>query len=236
MWGLSKEICCLKLPKRWTSFTYCLSKCILRFPTVREDNTVLNNINEIWKDVLGFEGRYMVSNLGNVKSIVTNHGKPQDKEIVKRIRSDTCNYYYVQLSRNGKSTHKAVHRLVAECFIDNPENKPIVNHIDGNKHNNAADNLEWCTYSENLEHAFSIGLRSVEDCRNRMIGKTFGKKTSQYRYVCFDKSRNRWKVSIKTYGKTVYQKRHKTELEAAIDANAALDRLGLSNYPKNIIV
>ena len=197
---------------------------------------MLNNINEIWKDVLGFEGRYMVSNLGNVKSIVTNHGKPQDKEIVKRIRSDTCNYYYVQFSCKGKATHRAVHRLVAECFVDNPENKPIVNHLDGNKHNNAADNLEWCTQSENLKHAVSIGLISVEDCRDRMIGKTFGKKASQYKYVYSDKSRDCWKVSIKTNGKTVYQKRHKTELEAAIDANEALDRLGLSNYPKNIIV
>lgn len=197
---------------------------------------MLNNINEIWKDALGFEGRYMVSNLGNVKSIVTNHGKPQDKEIVKRIRSDTCNYYYVQFSRKGKTKRKAVHRLVAECFVDNPENKPMVNHLDGNKHNNAADNLEWCTSSENLKHAVSIGLISVEACRDRMIGKTFGKKASQYRYVHSDKTRDCWKVSIKTNGKIVYQKRHKTELEAAIDANAALDRLGLSNYPKNIIV
>lgn len=197
---------------------------------------MLNNINEIWKDVLGFEGRYVVSNLGNVKSIITNHGKPQDKEIVKRIRSDTCNYLYVQLSHKGKGTHKAVHRLVAECFVDNPESKPIVNHIDGNKHNNAADNLEWCTQSENLKHAVSLGLISVEACRDRMIGKTFGKKASQYRYVYSDRTRDCWKVSIKTNGKTVYQKRHKTELEAAIDANEALDRLGLSNYPKNIIV
>ena len=196
---------------------------------------MLNNINEIWKDVVGFEGRYMVSDLGNVKSIVTNHGKPTDKQVIKRVRSKTCDYHYVQFWRKDKPTHKAVHRLVAEAFIPNPENKPIVNHLDGNKHNNAVDNLEWATHSENHKHAFATGLRSVEDCRNRMIGKVFG-KASNYRYVYFDKSRNRWKTSIKANGKVQYQKRHTTELEAAIDANEALDRLGLDNYPRNIIV
>ena len=197
---------------------------------------MLNNSNEIWKDVVGFEGRYMVSSLGNVKSIVTNHGKPTDKQVTKRVRSKTCDYLYVQHWRKDKPTHKAVHRLVAEAFIPNPENKPTVNHLDGNKHNNAVDNLEWATHSENHKHAFATGLRSVEDCRERMIGKKFGKSTSQYNYVCYDKSRNRWKASIKTNGKIIYQKRHKTELEAAIDANEALDRLGLTSYPKNIII
>ena len=196
---------------------------------------MLNNINENWKDVVGFEGRYMVSNLGNVKSIVTNHGKPTDKEVTKRVRSKTCNYHYVQFWRKDKPTHKAVHRLVAEAFIPNPENKPIVNHLDGNKHNNAVTNLEWATHSENHKHAFATGLRSVEDCRDRMIGQVRG-KASNYRYVYFDKSRNRWKTSIKANGKVQYQKRHTTELEAAIDANEALDRLGLDNYPRNIIV
>ena len=196
---------------------------------------MLNNINEIWKDVVGFEGRYMVSDLGNVKSIVTNHGKPTDKQVIKRVRSKTCDYHYVQFWRKDKPTHKAVHRLVAEAFIPNPENKPTVNHLDGNKHNNAVDNLEWATHSENHKHAFATGLRSVEDCRNRMIGKVFG-KASNYRYVYFDKSRDRWKTSIKANGKVQYQKRHTTELEAAIDANEALDRLGLDNYPRNIIV
>ena len=196
---------------------------------------MLNNINENWKDVVGFEGRYMISNLGNVKSIVTNHGKPTDKQVTKRVRSKTCDYHYVQFWRKDKPTHKAIHRLVAEAFIPNPENKPIVNHLDGNKHNNAVNNLEWATHSENHKHAFATGLRSVEDCRDRMIGQVRG-KASNYRYVYFDKSRNRWKTSIKANGKVQYQKRHATELEAAIDANEALDRLGLDNYPRNIIV
>ena len=196
---------------------------------------MLNNINENWKDVVGFEGRYMVSDLGNVKSIVTNHGKPTDKQVTKRVRSKTCDYHYVQFWRKDKPTHKAVHRLVAEAFIPNPENKPIVNHLDGNKHNNAVDNLEWATHSENHKHAFATGLRSVEDCRDRMIGQVRG-KASNYRYVYFDKSRDRWKTSIKANGKVQYQKRHSTELEAAIDANEVLDRLGLDNYPRNIIV
>lgn len=196
---------------------------------------MLNNSNEIWKDIVGFEGRYMVSNLGNIKSIVTNHGKPTDRLVKQRVRSTTCEYKYVQLWYKDKPTHKAVHRLVAEAFITNPENKPIVNHLNGNKHNNAVDNLEWVTHSENHKHAFATGLRSIEDCRDRMIGKVFG-KASNYRYVYFDKSRDRWKTSIKANGKVQYQKRHLTELEAAIDANRALDELGLTNYPKNIII
>ena len=196
---------------------------------------MLNNINENWKDVVGFEGRYMVSDLGNVKSIVTNHGKPTDKQVIKRVRSKTCDYHYVQFWRKDKPKHKAIHRLVAEAFIPNPENKPIVNHLDGNKHNNTVTNLEWATHSENHKHAFATGLRSVEDCRDRMIGQVRG-KASNYRYVYFDKSRNRWKTVIKANGKVQYQKRHTTELEAAIDANEALDRLGLDNYPRNIIV
>lgn len=197
------------------------------------DNTVLN-VNEIWKDVIGFEGRYMVSNLGNVKSIQTNHGKPCNQLKTIRQRSKTCKYLYVQLFMKDKAYHKAVHRLVADAFIPNPDNKPQVNHKDGNKHNNNANNLEWCTSSENHKHAWATGLRDVEQVTQRMIGTKFN-KTSKYRYVSWDKSRQKWKVSIKVKGKIVYQKRHLTELESAIDANNAIDRLGLIHYPKNEI-
>lgn len=91
-----------------------------------------------------------VSNLGNIKS----RGKI--------LKGDISNkgYKRVHVSNNGQNYKLYHHQLVAQTFIPNPENKPCVNHIDGNKLNNKVDNLEWCTHSENLKHAYAIGLRS----------------------------------------------------------------------------
>lgn len=83
--------------------------------------------------------------------LVTNYQKPQD--------TNRDGYKVVALYKNNKSTAKTVHRLVALAFIPNPENKPCVNHIDGNKQNNNIENLEWVTYSENTIHSFQNGLQ-----------------------------------------------------------------------------
>ena len=97
-------------------------------------------MKEIWKDIKGYEGLYKVSNLGNVKSLKINANiKP----------SKGRKYIGVNLYKNGVTKTKSIHRLVAEHFIDNPNNKPCVNHIDCNRTNNKASNLEWCTYKEN---------------------------------------------------------------------------------------
>lgn len=98
---------------------------------------------EIWKDIQGYEGLYQVSNLGNVKSLKTN------KNLYYSKSTRTKNYLKVLLVKNGIRKSLYVHRLVAETFIDNPENKLIVNHKDYNPMNNKANNLEWCTYKEN---------------------------------------------------------------------------------------
>lgn len=74
--------------------------------------------------------------------------------------TDKCGYQYVVLSENGRSKYHAVHRLIAETFIPNPGNLPCINHKDGNKQNNAVDNLEWCTKSENTRHSYRNGLQS----------------------------------------------------------------------------
>lgn len=92
---------------------------------------------------------YSISNDGIVKN-------KTGKEKVLRERKD--GYLEVQLYRDGIRSHKRVHRLVAEAFIPNPENKPDVNHKDGNKHNNSVDNLEWVNKSENMQHAYRTGL------------------------------------------------------------------------------
>ena len=95
---------------------------------------------EIWKDIEGYEGRYKVSNTGKVYSITTNR---------EMATSNNTSYLGVTLYKDGKPKFKLVHRLVAQAFIPNPENKPEVNHIDHNTHNNNIANLEWVTKDEN---------------------------------------------------------------------------------------
>ncbi len=122
---------------------------------------------EIWKDIVGYENKYQVSNLGNIKSLETWTGDKYIKreKLLKNILYGNS-YYYVSLSKNGKVKRFKVNRLVAQAFIPNPKNKPQVNHIDGNKLNNKADNLEWCTQSENMKHASMFGLRKYVSYRN----------------------------------------------------------------------
>ena len=100
--------------------------------------------------VPGFEERYAISKTGEVWSIL--------RQKIKTSRLCRDGYMYAQLF-NGKNIPIAIHRLLAICFILNPENKPQVNHLDGIKSNNALSNLEWVTSSENLNHAFRIGLK-----------------------------------------------------------------------------
>lgn len=119
---------------------------------------------EIWKPVVGLEGIYEISNLGNVKSIdrITigiNGIKQHRKGKMLSFHYNRKGYKRVQLGKYGV---KVVHQLVAKAFIPNPENKPQVNHIDGNKENNSSDNLEWVTMKENLDHAWREGLRNVD--------------------------------------------------------------------------
>ena len=108
---------------------------------------------EIWKDIKGYEGLYQVSNLGRVKSL-------KNREKILNPFSDN-NYLNVDLFKNRKKKRYKIHRLVAITFIPNIDNKPEVNHIDGNKENNCISNLEWTTSSENMQHAFKMGLAKV---------------------------------------------------------------------------
>lgn len=122
---------------------------------------------EIWKSIENYEGFYEVSNHGRVRSLTrkTRFGRGyriyEGKEL--SLQTDKDGYKRVALHREGKVKRFFVHRLVALAFIDNPCDKPVVNHKDGNKQNNHADNLEWATNSENDIHAFKTGLRVAHD-------------------------------------------------------------------------
>lgn len=121
-------------------------------------------MEEIWKDIKGYEGYYQVSNQGRVKRIKDNKGTASGR-ILKSKSIANSGYLRVGLHTNTKSKVVSVHRLVAQAFIPNPENKPQVNHINGIKHDNRVENLEWVTPKENMQHAWKTGLISSENVR-----------------------------------------------------------------------
>lgn len=116
---------------------------------------------EEWKDISGFEGMYKVSNTGRVlacdrtEHVYTIHGIKHENTKVRggkelKPRPGNGRYYRVVLFKDGVRHDNLIHRLVANMFISNPDNKPYVNHINNNSHNNCVSNLEWCTHKENM--------------------------------------------------------------------------------------
>lgn len=106
---------------------------------------------EVWKDVVGYEGLYQVSNLGRVKSL--NYRKNGNEAILKlRVAHKRHNYLDVLLAKGGTTKRHKVHRLVALAFIPNPNKLPHVNHIDCDVANNRVDNLEWCDAKYNINY------------------------------------------------------------------------------------
>lgn len=119
-------------------------------------------MNEEWIPIL--DGLYSVSNLGRVRSedrIIFGKGFTDKSKLYGRVLKDHNNgngYRYVTISINAKQCNKYIHRLVAEAFIPNPNKYNLVNHLDGNKANNRVENLEWCTYKQNSQHAYQNNL------------------------------------------------------------------------------
>jgi hypothetical protein len=117
-------------------------------------------MNEIWKDVVGYEGYYQVSNFGNVRTVakIIKRGNGSSFPVKSKYKvfhqNKKTKYLYVALVKDNKTINHLLHRIVAIAFIENPHNKRTVNHKDGNKSNNRVSNLEWCTYSENAYHSY----------------------------------------------------------------------------------
>ena len=104
---------------------------------------------EEWKDIKGYEGIYQISNKGRVKSLNYNR---TGKEKIREGTVDNTGYKIISLSKNGKEKKYSIHRLVAQAFLPNPDNLPVVNHKDENKLNNNVENLEWCTHKYNCNY------------------------------------------------------------------------------------
>lgn len=130
-------------------------------------------MKEIWKDIDG----YLISNLGNVKSFKQGY-----EHSLKQTKSNR-GYLTVCFTTKGKCKNHYIHRLVAQAFIPNPENKPQVNHKDGNKLNNCVDNLEWVSACENMRHAY----------KNNLIKHCFGSDNHNHKNI----------YQISTDGKTI---------------------------------
>jgi hypothetical protein len=140
--------------------------------SMRDPSKLQNELiaEELWKDVVGYEGLYQCSNIGRVRSldkvIHTNnqHGSCSKWKKGKQLKQyDNQHGYLVAHLHNGKPKTIAVHRIIALAFIPNTDNKSEVNHIDGDKTNNKISNLEWNTRSENQKHAFATGLNKPND-------------------------------------------------------------------------
>lgn len=123
---------------------------------------------EIFKDVIGYEGLYQVSNLGRVKSLSNNKLK---KEKILKQNVSNCGYKQVCLSKKNKYKTYTIHKLVANNFLSNNDNKRTVNHINCIKTDNRLENLEWCTTSENTKHAYNNGLINVSKAENHVNSK-----------------------------------------------------------------
>ena len=149
-------------------------------------------MSEIWQDIKGFEGKYQISNTGKVKSL--NYHRMGREKILAPNKRAKHGYWYVALcDGSGKIKVGKIHRLVAEHFIPNPDNKPYVNHKDGNKHNNNAENLEWVTPLENNLHCYRV--LGKHPMKGFLFNKNKRSKKVQQYYI----SENGYEYHIATY-------------------------------------
>jgi hypothetical protein len=161
----------------------------------------MENNAEIWKDIVGFEGLYQISNYGNIKSceryVNAKFGKRVVNEKILSLGKDRDGYLMAILCQYGTKKTVKVHRLVANAFIDKIDGKNMVNHIDSNKSNNILSNLEWVSNLENI-------------CHSKLKMKT----SSKYIGVYFYKRDNLFRANARVNGKLVILGNFKNEEDA----------------------
>ena len=182
------------------------------------------NTEEVWKDIDGFP--YEISTLGRVRRKEGTLYKQKNKEAVTNYKNNK-GYWVVNLWVEGKLYHRQIHRLLAETFIPNPENLPYINHIDGDKTNNSLDNLEWCTHSHNMQHAWDTGLHKNYHSNASVKRK---KCTSKYYGVYWSKERKKWCTTIGFNKKCYALGRYINEEDAAKAVDNFIKKNNLQQY------
>lgn len=127
----------------------------------------MEELSEIWKDVIDYEDHYQISSKGRIRSkdrcVIYKNGKTYFyKSKILKLLIDEYGYLRVNLNKNNKMQTKNIHRLVATHFIPNPDNLSQINHIDGVKENNTISNLEWCDAYHNLNHSYENNLKQIK--------------------------------------------------------------------------
>ena len=156
-------------------------------------------MEEIWKDIEGYENLYQVSNLGRVKSTRTNK--------IRKLSLGPRGYYACELCVDYNRDNRMVHNLVAKAFIPNPENKSLVNHINGIKTDNRVENLEWCTNSENVTHAY----------RTRLAPRHSSVQNQPYQCPIIDIINNKTYISIRDCSRQLGIKRDTIKRSLALN-------------------
>lgn len=149
-------------------------------------------MEEIWRDITGYEGIYQVSNLGRVKSLarIIKRGKIEQHRKQKILTPSLCRGGYLSaiISNEAISKRIKIHRLVAQAFIPNPDNKPQVNHINGVKTDNKMENLEWMTCKENIIHSIRNGMhynkKIKQEIKCDVCGKIFFRQPNRLNRNC----------------------------------------------------
>jgi hypothetical protein len=150
-----------------------------------------------WKPVKNYEGLYEINEQGKVRSL-----QKRNANNIMPQRIGRGGYYTVRLSKIGKDTTVYIHRLLGFAYIPNVDDKPFINHINGDKLDNRIENLEWCTHSENMKHAYKTGLLKVKSTSviDICTGKTYNsiKEASEAINISYGTCRNYLNGNIKT--------------------------------------